>query len=126
MDARLLASQLATGRVAMGAAMLLAPTLVARSWVGRRGADPGARLIMTAVGARDVGLGLGLARALRAGRDATPWLRAGTFADAVDLMATLRERDAIPTSGALTATATAAGSVVAGLYLERALARPTA
>jgi len=124
MDPRTLASAQALGRVGMGAALTLAPGRVGRVWIGRAGARPGARVLTTAVGARDVALGLGLAAALRSGREPGPWLSAAALSDAADLVATLRARGSIPAPAALGVGALAGGSVALGLYLRRALDRP--
>jgi hypothetical protein len=117
-----MATRHALGRAGIGAAMLAAPGLVARSWVGEAGGSPGARVLTTALGGRDVAIGLGLARAVRSGDRAAPWLLAGVFADAVDLAATVRWRRSLPPAAVVGIGALAAGSVVFGLYAERALA----
>lgn len=117
-----MASRHALGRVGIGAAMVAAPGLVARSWVGAVGSEPGARVLTTALGARDVAIGLGLVRALRGGGRAAPWLRAAALADAADLAATIRARRDLPLPAVLGVGALAGGSVAFGLYAERALA----
>lgn len=116
-----MASRQALGRVGIGAAMLVAPGLVARSWVGEPGGEPGARVITTAVGARDLAIGLGVLRALRGGGKPGPWLRAGAFADAADLVATVRARRDLPLPAVIGVGALAAGSVALGMLAERAL-----
>jgi hypothetical protein len=123
MDARDLALQLAFGRIAIGTALVVAPGLLARAWVGRDGAAPGAMVVTTGLGAREVALGLGAVRALRGGRDAAPWLRGAALADVADVVATLRARDELPAVGAIGVAALAAGSAALSLSLERALAR---
>jgi hypothetical protein len=124
MDLRTLAFTHASGRIAAGAALALAPGRVGRAWVGRAGAAPGARVITTAMGARDAALGLGLAAALRSGREPGGWLRAAVLADTADLVATLRARDAVPPISLVAVGAIAAGSAALGVYLDRALAQP--
>jgi hypothetical protein len=124
MDPRTLALSHATGRIAAGAALAFAPATVGRAWIGRPGAAPGARVITTAMGARDAAIGLGLAAALRSGREPADWVRAAVLADAVDLIATLRARREVPALSLVGVVAMAAGSAALGLYLDRALAQP--
>jgi hypothetical protein len=121
MDVREMTSGYALGRIGIGAAMLVAPGLVGRSWVGAVGGTPGARVMATAVGARDVAIGLGLLRGLEADAGPRPWLRAAVLADAADLAATIRARDAIPRAAVLGIGALAGGSAAFGLVAERVL-----
>jgi hypothetical protein len=123
MEPRTLAFTHAAGRIAAGAALALAPGTVGRAWVGRVGAAPGARVITTAMGTRDAAIGMGLAAALRSGREPGGWVRAGVLADTADLVATLRARDAIPALSVAGVAVIAAGSAALGLYLDRALAQ---
>jgi hypothetical protein len=124
MEPRTLASLQASSRIAFGAALALAPSVTARAWVGRAGRQPGAHVIATAMGARDAALGAGILAALRGGQPPGPWLRAATFSDLADLLATLRARDALPTGAVVGVTAIAAGSAALGVYLDRALGQP--
>ena len=121
MDARAAAQQHAAGRAVMGAALTLAPGIAARTWIGRDAAAPGAQVVTTAMGARDVAIGIGALRAIRAGMGARPWLLAGVLADTADLVATLRARDALPTSAVVGVSALAAGSAAVGAWLARTL-----
>jgi hypothetical protein len=117
---RTLATTYALGRVGVGAALVLAPGLLGRAWVGRAGAQPGTRVVTTAMGARDAALGLGLLEALRGGRDPGPWLLAGAFADAADLLAMFRGREDVPAPAFAGVGALAGGAAVLGAYLARA------
>jgi hypothetical protein len=123
MDHRTLALAHASGRIAAGAALALAPGTVGRAWVGRAGGTPGARVITTAMGARDAAIGLGLADALRGGGEPSGWIRAAVLADLVDLTATLRARRDVPALALIGVSALAAGSAALGVYLDRALAQ---
>src|SRR5919202_923448 len=96
MDARTIARGHSLGRIAVGAGLVLAPGFVAGTWVGAPGDQPGGRVIAAAMGARDVGLGLGMFYAVARGRGARPWLRAAILADAADLVATVRAREHLP------------------------------
>jgi hypothetical protein len=124
MDPRSLATAHAASRAALGAALAIAPGLVGRAWVGRAAARPGPQVVTTAMGVRDLAIGLGLAGALRGGQPPGPWLRAALMADAADLVATVRARRAIPARGTAGVCAVASGSVALGLYLEHALGQP--
>jgi hypothetical protein len=53
-------------------------------------------VLARALGAREIGLGLGLLASLDRGRPARPWLTAGIIADAADLAATVAARDHLP------------------------------
>ncbi len=123
MDTRTLALTHAAGRIAVGAALALAPGTVGRTWVGRASGTPGTRVLTTAMGARDAAIGMGLAAALRSGREPGDWVRAGVLADAADLLATLRARDDVPALSLVGVAVIASGSTALGLYLDRALAQ---
>jgi hypothetical protein len=118
-DAHTIARCHALGRVAMGAALTFAPGPLASAWTGS--ASPGARLLTSALGARDLGIGLGAAFALGRGTGARPWVRAGVLADATDLVATLRARRDLPALGVAGVAVIATGSTLLGLWLQRAI-----
>jgi hypothetical protein len=118
-DARTLAQVHALGRVAVGAAYVLAPGPAARSWI--RADNAGVRVLAAALGARDAGIGLGVLRAVREGHGARSWVRAGVLADTVDLVATLRARRELSFVAVAGVVVLAAGSVAAGAWLEREL-----
>jgi hypothetical protein len=119
MEGRDLAVGLAGGRVAIGVVSLLAPGFVARTMTGRHGSEGGTRLFARMVGARDLGLGLGLLIALNRGAPVRGWLEASAVVDGIDTTACLLARDHIRTSvfpGAL-------GLAAAGALLSAWLAR---
>ncbi len=80
---------LAVSRVAVGAALLLAPRPVLKAWLGRGGADAFSSLLARSVGGRDVALGLGTVFALRHRTSVRGWLEALVLADAADALALL-------------------------------------
>jgi hypothetical protein len=121
MDARDIALQQAVGRAVLGAALTVAPGIAARGWIGRDAAAAGTQVVTTAMGARDLGLALGLIRALRTASPARPWLLAGVLADVADLAATLRARDALPSASVVGIGALAAGSAAVGAWLAQRL-----
>jgi hypothetical protein len=106
------ARSLAIGRTAVGAALVAFPRLSAATWIGAPAAHPAAGVLTRALGAREIGLGLGLMTSLDRGRPLRPWLAAGIIADATDLLATLSARDHLPKL-AVPAIAVAAGSGIA-------------
>jgi hypothetical protein len=116
-----LARYQALGRVALGAGLLAMPAGLTGAWIGRTASRPGPRVLTRALGARDVALGLGQLRAVSAGAGVRPWLLAGMLADAVDLVASARERDDLPSLGAAGVSAMAAASTALGVYLARQL-----
>jgi hypothetical protein len=119
MTNRDLARAQALGRVAAGAALLVAPRRVATGWVGARTAgQSGTAVLVTAMGARDLGLGLGTARAVGQGYGAGPWIVAGVLADATDFAATWRARDKLPRLGAAGVALLAGGSALIGVWVR--------
>jgi hypothetical protein len=117
MDPRSLARAMAIGRVAFGAAFIVAPRLAAAGWIGGDARRAGTKVFITGLGGRDLALGAGILSALDTG-GAKPWLVAALASDASDLLGTLRSRDGIPALGtavgvAITASATAAGAWLA-------------
>jgi hypothetical protein len=97
MHGRDLAVTLAGGRIAIGVVSLLAPGLVGRTMTGRYGSEGGTRLFARMVGARDLGLGLGLLIALNRGAPARGWLEASAVVDGIDASACLLARDHLRT-----------------------------
>lgn len=112
----------ALGRVAAGVGLTFAPRAVAAGWIGPRDAGrTGTRVIVSAMGARDLALGLGQVRAVANGFGAPPWIAAGVLADATDLVATWRARDELPALGVAAIAAVAGSSTLLGLWLARAV-----
>lgn len=117
MEPRTVARAIALGRVAIGAALAAVPGRAGAGWIGDVSRRPGAQVALAAVGARDVALGLGTAWAVGGGDGAKPWLLASAGADMVDLLATLRHRDALSTGAVIGVGVLAGGSAAAGLWL---------
>jgi hypothetical protein len=70
MDERDLAVTLARGRIAFGVVSLLAPGLLAQTMTGRGRSEGGTRLFVRMIGARDLGVGIGLEAAVKRRPDA--------------------------------------------------------
>ena len=92
MEERDLAVTLARGRIAFGVVSLLAPGLVARTMTGGHGSDGGTRLFVRMIGARDLGVGLGLHLALDRDAPTRGWLEASAVIDGIDVAACLLAR----------------------------------
>ena len=120
MDLRTLARLHALGRVVVGTAFVVAPRQAGRAWIGSA-STPGTQVALAAFGVRDAALGVGAAWALGGGEGARPWIIAGVVSDAVDLSATVRNRDGLPTAAALGSAALATTSIALGLWLQSAL-----
>lgn len=89
MDHRQLLRTLAAGRVVAGVALVALPGTSARTWIGPAAADPTVKVIVRALGARDLALGLGTLHALGEGAPARTWSLAGAASDLTDAAATL-------------------------------------
>ena len=124
MEAREIAIAQARGRIALGGLLLLAPGLAGRAWVGGDADRPGAKLLARGLGARDVGIGLGIVIALDRGAPVRGWLEASALADAVDFAATLIARDEVPAATLPGILAMAGGSTVLSGWLARQLDPP--
>lgn len=116
---RMIATAIAGARVAMGVGFLVAPGRIGRGWIGDDADDAGTRVVLRALGVRDLVLGAGLLLALEHGRGARGWAEAGALADGVDAVATLAAGDRIPRRGRWTALTLA----VPGAAISAAIAR---
>lgn len=121
LDPLMVARGLAQGRLAIGAAMLLAPRASTRRYLEAGDASPDAVTAWRVAGARDLALGLG---ALLAARHASPalrgWLEAGALADATDVYAFGRDTAFRPILRVGAMLAAAAGAT-AGMWAARRL-----
>ena len=119
MERRDLAVSLARGRIAIGVMSLVAPELVGRTITGRTGSEGGTRLFVRMVGARDLGLGLGVLVALDRSAPVRGWLEASAVVDGLDAAACLLARHHIRAS----VFPGAVGLATAGALLSAWLAR---
>jgi hypothetical protein len=120
-DARSLAHSQALGRLAFGAGLALLPAAFAGGWVGGLADRHEGQTLAIGLGARDAAIALGTLAALRSGRGARAWLRAGVLADAADLAGTLRARDGLPPLAAPVVATIAGGSMLLGAWLQYAI-----
>jgi hypothetical protein len=121
MEPRDLAILQARGRIAVGLAFLVAPSLAGRLWVGDDARPAGARVLGRAFGARDLALGLGVVIALDRGAPVRGWLEASVLADASDFTAGLLGAEALPRRLRPGVLALGAGSAALAAWLSRAL-----
>jgi hypothetical protein len=92
MENRDLAVTLARGRIAFGVVSLLVPGLVARTMTDVERSEGGTRLFVRMIGARDLGVGLGLQIAIDRDSSARGWLEASAVIDGIDAAACLLAR----------------------------------
>jgi hypothetical protein len=126
MEARNLAVGSAGGRIAIGVVSLLAPGVVGRAMTGRDGAIGGTRLFVRMVGARDLGLGLGVLLALDRGAPVRGWLEASAVVDGIDAGACLLARRHLRTSVFPAAVGLASAGALLSGWLSRELDAPRA
>lgn len=86
----------------------MAPQKPGELWFGSTDHPASTTALIRSVGARDLGLGLGL---VADPRPDSAWLKAGIIADVGDVIASFLNRDRIPAKNFLT------GFVGAGLYV---------
>jgi hypothetical protein len=123
-EPRDLAIAQARGRIAVGVAFLVAPSLAGRLWVGGDARRPGARVLARAFGARDLALGLGVVIALDRGAPVRGWLEASGLSDAADFTAGLLDPGALPPVLRPGLLALGAGSAALAAWLARELDIP--
>lgn len=111
---------LARARVAIGAVSLLAPAFVGSVMTGRDGSGGGTTLFVRMLGARDLGIGLGVLMALQRGAPVRGWLEVSALADGIDAAACVLARDHIRTSTFPAAVGLAAAGAMLGAWLARA------
>ena len=86
----------AIGRMVVGTALVAAPALAARVWVGDQADTPGAQVLARALGVRDLALGLGVVLAMKNDAPVRGWLEGCALADVVDFGATAAAGPRIP------------------------------
>jgi hypothetical protein len=130
MNARNFATVISASRALFGAALLIAPKKVGRSWLGDDIDRPPVQLATRMVGTRDLVLGSGALFALASGQQPARWVRANAMADVLDLVTTIPAFSHLPSPGRYGLAATAAVVAAAGLWaasaLESDLASPDA
>jgi hypothetical protein len=109
------ATAVAAGRIALGVAALIWPSVPARPWVGASADELGAQVFGRALGARDLALGLGALAAAQSGSgQAGAWYAAGALSDALDVAATAAAWPRLPRATRWLVAASAGGAAIAG------------
>lgn len=121
METRERARLLAGGRIIAGTALLVAPTLSTKPWIGSAADRSGARVLARGLGIRDMVIGLGLLMAVRRGAPVRGWLEAGVTADVVDCFGVGLTAVDGPLPGRLGVAVAAAAGAVEGVRLARVL-----
>jgi hypothetical protein len=106
------ARAVAIGRIVFGAAFMLAPGLTGRVWIGEEAHRAPVKILTTAIGARDVAMGIGVLMAMGRGKPARGWLEGIALTDALDFTAGLLGRERLPTAQRRIVLALAAGSAI--------------
>jgi hypothetical protein len=121
-DAILAARALATGRIAVGLGLFIAPKRLSRMWLGREADGQFVTAVVRGLGARDVAIGVGTIVALSGDEpteDVERWVEAGIVGDLGDAVGTLltgrRDRDRMVILGI------AGGAALAGAFVRRQL-----
>jgi hypothetical protein len=102
----------AIGRIVVGTALVAAPALAARTWIGDQADTPGAKVLARALGVRDLAIGLGVVLAMKNDAPVRGWLEGAALADVVDFGATLAAGDGIPQGSRIAVLAVAGISAV--------------
>ena len=109
---------LARARIAIGVLSVGAPGLVGRTITGRGECGGGTSLFARMVGARDLGLGLGMQIALNRGGPVRGWLEASALVDGIDVAACLLARDHMRTRAFPGAVGLAAAGALLSAWLS--------
>ncbi len=110
MDYRQLVRILAAGRIVIGGALTIVPGFAGAMWIGDIARDPRVKVMIRAMGIRDLALGAGLYRALSTGAPTRDWAVLGGVSDLVDAGATVLGARRIGVLKALPTLAVAGGS----------------
>jgi hypothetical protein len=121
MTPRSMARVLAGGRIAFGAALLLAPKLVARRWVGELAERPAVLALARSIGVRDLVMGMIALHTVDRPEVGPRWQATCAVVDTTDALATIAARRDLPTPGVLNTALIAGGAAAAGFYCSRAL-----
>ena len=105
------------GRMAIGAALMLAPGIAGRGWIGADASRPGVKAVIRALGIRDLLLGAGAYQAAQEGRLLRRWVELGMVADAVDLAATLLAARHLGARRATVVVGAAGSGIASAAYL---------
>lgn len=113
-DHRHLSRILGVSRAALGAALLVAPSLTARGWVGEQASSGSGKVALRALGIRDVAIGYGTVHAIDSGDpNLRQWVTLAGLCDLADATATVLAFRRLPRRGRFLALAMAAAATSA-------------
>ncbi len=116
---------IAAGRVVFGIALVARPEQVSKGWLGGDAATAGAKVAVRGLGIRDLILGMITLHTLNHPQVGPRWVATCAVGDTVDLVATVLDRDELPTRGVI-GTAALAGGTAAASVAVAAVLRKTA
>lgn len=120
-DPMTVARGVAVTRIALGAALLLAPRWVTQPWLRAVRPAPDAVTAWRVAGSRDIALGVGMVMAAKhESSGLRGWLDAGALADGLDVVSLLRDRSLHPAARTAAIVPAAATAALSG-YLARRL-----
>jgi hypothetical protein len=122
-EVRTAARVLHGGRVALGAALLLAPQRTARGWLGELAHRPGVQALVRSLGVRDLVLGMIALHTLDHPDVGPRWQTTVGVVDAVDALATGLAASDLPPRGVAATVGIAGGAAAAELWFARVLKR---
>jgi hypothetical protein len=99
MSGKSLAMATGLARAAFGLALIVAPARIARGWIGDEAERPNVKVLVRAIGVRDVVVGMGTLMAARRNTPVRGWLEGGMAADAGDIIGTLYAAKHLPRQG---------------------------
>jgi len=122
MDLSMTAGIAGASRAAIGLALLAAPRLAGKPWLGDVGERPATQMAIAGLGARDLVIGAGTVWALGGRkRDVGPWLIAAGLADAADFAGAFRFRKDLSSESVAFTAGLAGGSAVLHAWLHSEL-----
>ena len=113
----------AFGRIGFGVASLAAPAVTGATLAGPGGALPDAQAFLRGMGAREIGLGLGLLAAIRSRGPVRRWVVAILLADAGDIAGIAGAWQHMPSAKRWLSLGTAAAAAAAGAGVLASLPR---
>jgi hypothetical protein len=115
---RTLTTAFALGRLAFGAGLLTAPEKLAARWIGADATRPPVKIVLRAVGARDIALSAGALASLRDEDALRLWLGGALISDLCDVVSTLvTPPDVLPANARWGTVALGGGSALIGAAL---------
>jgi hypothetical protein len=110
------ARAVAIGRVALGAALMLAPGRVAKGWLGDLAERPAVHSVLRGFGARDAVIGMIALHTLENPQVGPRWQRTCAAVDAVDALAAVAAARDLPLPATLAVAVLGGGSAVLGFW----------